>query len=404
MNPHSRSRLSSTTESESATDVSCADSIPGPMNTAPIQHQHRFILTPNMYFQDTVYRTFTYAPPPPPASSQPIQSVVKNFASILPPEVHRASVSTCIKQGDCSSYRYRYYAPAGPVPASRLIKGEAAPKRFAPIEQSMSFQNFAPRYPVPNRSFDGSYRNISFEPMNYESRSVEQYNRPVSNMWQMNGSSANATTNSSQKFLNQYPNDALQPLGIGAGSGTGFNNYFQDKNFSNQSSARLRNNFKLKAFGIIGLVLVAVISIAVILSVLITRSTMSSSTSSLQNSNQRRLLNSSLVNLTNETIGNLTENNDDTILVGVDISLNVTSDKAFFLTNSTNTNSSSLVAAAARLLFSKFNSTSTNSNLGSRIIDKYKNLPNSNGTIYDAELIDMLSSYSNTTNASVSLN
>ncbi|RNA42808.1 hypothetical protein BpHYR1_000571 [Brachionus plicatilis] len=389
MNAHSRSRNSSTSESESTTDVSCADSMPAPINAAPVHHQQRFILTPNMYFQDAVYRTFSYAPPPPP-------SVIKNFAPILPPEMQRATISTCMKpQADCSSYRYRYYAPAGPVAASRLVKGEAAPKRFAPIEQSMSFQNFGARLQYPaNQSFDSSYRNISFEPMNYESsRHLEKFNRPVSNLWQMAGSSANAT-NSSQKFLNQYAmNEALGPNGATGYHNSNNNNYFQDKNLLSHKSAKLRNSFKLKALAIIGLVLVVVISIAVILSVVITRSAMASSTSlPMQDGNQKRLLNSSRFNEDNST-------DSDTIVVGVDISLNVTSGKTFFFDNSTQSNSS-LVAAAARLLFSQFNSTSTSSNIGSQIIQKFKHLDTSNATIYDPELLDMLSNYSNHSNYS----
>ena len=397
--PHSRSRNSSTTESESVTDLSCADSIP---IAVPVQHQ-RLILTPKMYFQDAVYRTFAYATPPPqpplPHYQQTQPSLAKNYAKNLAQDMQRTGISTCIKQApDSSSYRYRYYAPSGPVPASRLIKGEAAPKHFASIEQSMSFQNFPSRIQYSaNQSFDGSYRNMSFEPMNYESRHYEQYNRPpVSNMWQMAGSSANIT-NSSKKFLNQFANDPLQPIGTGPGIGYN-NNYFQEKNFLNQSPSKFKNNFKLKAFAIIGLVLVIVISIAVILSVLITRSTLTTSARSLplEESNQKRLSNSTLVNSAyNETIGNLTDN--DSILVGVDISLNVTSNKAFILDNSTNSNNSnsSLSVNTARMIFSQLNSTTkTNSYPSSKIFDKLKNLDTSNGTIYDFE---MLSNYSNST-------
>lgn len=408
--PNSRSRNSSTTESESTTDLSCADSIPIP---GPVKHQHhRFILTPKMYFQDTVYRTFAYATPPPPQPplapyQQHATPFAKNYAQILAPDMQRTSISTCIKQApDSSSYRYRYYAPSGPIPASRLIKGEAAPNHFASIEQSMSFQNFPSRVQYPaSQSFDGSYRNISFEPMNYESRHVEQYNRPVSNMWQMAGSSANIT-NSSKKFLNQFGNDPLQPIGTGPGIGYN-NNYFQDKNFlSNQSPSKFRNNFKLKLIAIIGLVLVIVISIAVILSVFITRSTLTTSARSLplEENSQKNLFNSTFINVSNETMSNLTDN--DTILVGVDISLNVTSNKTFIFDNSTSSNSSSMVNAA-RMILSKFNSTTASLNIGSKITDKLKNVTTSDATIYDHELLETPLNNSNSTlfnRTSLSLN
>ncbi|CAF1022202.1 unnamed protein product [Brachionus calyciflorus] len=275
MNSRNRSQQSSASETESVTDISCAESIPQ-------QAQQRFILSPNMYYQDTIYRTYSYAQP-----------VVKNFPPVMQQDISN-TISTCVRP-DGASYRYRYYAPAGPVPASRLIKGEAAPKRFGPIEPSMSFQNLR-MYP-PSRSYDGSCRNINFDPM-FDTRHVEQYNRPVSNMWQIQGSSAN-TTNSSQKFLNQYPVEPTlnQP---------GNNYFFQDKNnlfnkvYQETSPTKIKNNLKLKVFGIIGLVFLIIISIAVVLSVLFTRNSFSAR--SLSKVEQVVSVNSSNLNLTYESL------------------------------------------------------------------------------------------------------
>lgn len=243
MSSKSRSRNCSSSETESVTDISCEENIQVP--------SQRFILSPGMYYHDTVYRTYSYAPP-----------VIKNYPpAVLQPDLS-STISTCVKP-EVSSYRYRYYAPNAPVPASRLIKGEAAPKRY---EQSMSFQNFPQRMYPTSQSYDGSFRNVNFDPMFNETR-VEQFNRPVSNMWQMAGSSAN-TTSSSQKFLNQYNPVDTNPQGYG--------NYFQDKNvFNNNNVPTRRKNFKLKALGIIGLVFLVVISVAVVLSIVFTRSSFS---------------------------------------------------------------------------------------------------------------------------------
>ena len=289
MSSKSRSRNCSSSETESVTDISCEENIQAP-------GQQRFILNPGMYYQDTVFRTYSYAPP-----------VIKNYPPAIIQQDLASTISTCVKP-DVSSYRYRYYAPNAPMPASRLIKGEAAPKRY---EQSMSFQNFPQRMYPTSQSYDGSFRNINFDPMFNETR-VEQFNRPVSNMWQMAGSSAN-TTSSSQKFLNQYNPIETNPQGYG--------NYFQDKNVFNNTVPARRSNFTLKALGIIGLIFLVVITVAVVLSVVLTRSSFSA----------RSLLKSDDVSV-NETVLPRLFNLTEPVMNSTALNLNQTTDLVLNLT------------------------------------------------------------------------